>query len=130
MSARRIDEALRQPKGPVVIADRSDNAGAGAASDSTYVLAELIARDVTHAALGMIWDPMAVRACHDAGVGARIAVENRRQGRRLSGTPIDADVEVISVRDDAMQALFGQGPPREPLGKSAARCASAASTWS
>jgi microcystin degradation protein MlrC len=38
----------------------------------------------------------------------------------LSGAPIDADVEVISVRDDAVQALFGQGPPREPLGKSAA----------
>ena len=32
-----IDEALRQPVGPVVIADRSDNAGAGAASDSTYI---------------------------------------------------------------------------------------------
>jgi microcystin degradation protein MlrC len=39
---------------------------------------------------------------------------------RMSGAPIDADVEVISVRNDAMQALFGQGPPREPLGKSAA----------
>jgi microcystin degradation protein MlrC len=39
---------------------------------------------------------------------------------RLSGAPIDAEVEVTSIRVDAMQALFGQGPPREPLGKSAA----------
>jgi microcystin degradation protein MlrC len=115
-----IDEALRQPVGPVVIADRSDNAGAGAASDSTYILAELIERGVTNATLGMIWDPMAVRACHDAGVGAKLPLRIGGKAGRLSGVPIDADVEVISVRDDAMQALFGQGPPREPLGKSAA----------
>ncbi|MDP9464246.1 MAG: M81 family metallopeptidase [Actinomycetota bacterium] len=115
-----IDEALRQPVGPVVIADRSDNAGAGAASDSTYILAELIARGVTNAALGMIWDPMAVRACHDAGVAARLTLRIGGKAGRLSGTPVDADVEVTSVRDDAMQALFGRGPPREPLGKSAA----------
>ena len=115
-----IDEALRQPVGPVVIADRSDNAGAGAASDSTYILAELIERGVTNATLGMIWDPMAVRACHDAGVGARLPLRIGGKAGRLSGAPIDADVEVTSVRDDAMQALFGQGAPREPLGKSAA----------
>ena len=115
-----IDEALRQPVGPVVIADRSDNAGAGAASDSTFILAELIERGVTNASLGMIWDPMAVRACHDAGVGAKLPLRIGGKAGRLSGDPIDADVEVISIRDDAMQALFGQGPPREPLGKSAA----------
>ena len=115
-----IDEALRQPVGPVVIADRSDNAGAGAASDSTYILAELIDRRITDAALGIMWDPMAVRACHDAGLGARLPMRIGGKAGRLSGTPIDADVEVTSVRSDAMQALFGQGPPREPLGKSAA----------
>ncbi len=115
-----IDEALRHPVGPVVIADRSDNAGAGAASDSTYILAALIERGVTDAALGMMWDPMAVRVCHDAGVGARLPVRIGGKAGRLSGTPIDAEAEVISVRDDAVQALFGQGLPREPLGKSAA----------
>src|SRR6476469_9353165 len=91
-----IDEALRQPVGPVVIADRSDNAGAGAASDSTYILAELIERGVTNATLGMIWDPMAVRVCHDAGVGAKLPMRIGGKAGRLSGTPIDADVEVIS----------------------------------
>jgi len=115
-----IDEAMRQPRGPVVVADRSDNAGAGAASDSTYILAALIERDIRNAALGMIWDPMAVRACHDAGVGARLPLRIGGKAGRLSGAPIDADVEVTSVRTDAVQALFGQGEPREPLGRSAA----------
>ncbi|MGZ4769886.1 MAG: M81 family metallopeptidase [Ilumatobacteraceae bacterium] len=115
-----IDEALRQPVGPVVIADRSDNAGAGAASDSTYILAALIERQVTDTALAIMWDPMAVRACHDAGLGAHLPLRIGGKAGRLSGTPIDAEVEVTAVRSDAMQALFGQGPPREPLGKSAA----------
>ncbi|HEY4611277.1 MAG TPA: MlrC C-terminal domain-containing protein, partial [Ilumatobacteraceae bacterium] len=115
-----IDEAMQRPKGPVVIADRSDNAGAGAASDSTYILAELIARDISNATIGMIWDPMAVRACHDAGVGARLPLRIGGKAGRMSGAPIDADVEVTSVRSDAVQALFGQGEPREPLGRSAA----------
>ena len=115
-----IDEALRLPGGPVVIADRSDNAGAGAASDSTYILAELIKRDVMNAAVAMIWDPMAVRVCHDAGLGARLPMRIGGKAGHLSGAPVDADVEVTSVRTDAVQALFGQGPPREPLGKSAA----------
>src|SRR3954447_4543110 len=115
-----IDEAMQRPKGPVVIADRSDNAGAGAASDSTYILAELIARDINNATIGMIWDPMAVRACHDAGVGARLPLRIGGKAGRMSGAPIDADVEVTSVRSDAVQALFGQGEPREPLGRSAA----------
>ncbi len=115
-----IDEALRRPLGPVVIADRSDNAGAGAASDSTYILGELINRGITSATLGMLWDPMAVRCCHDAGIGARLPLRIGGKAGRLSGAPIDADVEVLSVRDDAVQALFGRGEPREPLGRSAA----------
>ncbi|HEY5423892.1 MAG TPA: M81 family metallopeptidase [Ilumatobacteraceae bacterium] len=115
-----LDEALRRGDGPVVIADRSDNAGAGAASDSTYILAALIERDVRNATLGMIWDPMAVRACHDAGVGARLQLRIGGKAGRMSGAPIDADVEVTSVRTDAVQALFGRGEPHEPLGRSAA----------
>ena len=33
-----LDEALRTEGGPVVIADRADNAGGGSPSDSTYLL--------------------------------------------------------------------------------------------
>ena len=95
MSARRSTRHFACPSAPVVIADRSDNAGAGAASDSTYILAELIERGVTDTALGMIWDPMAVRACHDAGVGARLPLRIGGKAGRLSGAPIDADVEVF-----------------------------------
>ena len=115
-----IDEALRLPNRPVVIADRSDNPGAGAPGDSTYLLAELIHRGLDEVAVGVMWDPVATDICHDAGVGARLPIRIGGKAGPLSGQPVDVDAEVIAVRDDAMQALFGMGKPRHPLGRSAA----------
>jgi microcystin degradation protein MlrC len=115
-----IDEALSSSKGPVVIADRSDNPGAGAPGDSTYLLAALLDRGIDAVALGVLWDPVATDMCHDAGVGARLPLRIGGKSGRLSGQPIDVDAEVIAVRSDAMQALFGRGEPSHPLGRSAA----------
>ena len=77
LSARRpeIDEALDRAlaaPGPVVIAEGSDNAGGGASADSTLVLRRMLERGITQAALGPIWDPVAVSFCFDAGEGARL----------------------------------------------------------
>ena len=55
---------------PVVLAEPADNAGGGAPSDNTAILRHLIERRVEEAALGPIWDPIAVRLCFDAGMGA------------------------------------------------------------
>ena len=57
---------------PVVMADPADNAGGGAPTDNTTILRRLIERNVESAALGPIWDPIAVRLCFDAGLGAVI----------------------------------------------------------
>ena len=65
-----LDEAAATP-GLVVVADTADNAGGGAPGDNTSLLKAMLARGVGAAALGAIWDPIAVAACADAGVGAR-----------------------------------------------------------
>ncbi|HEY0300625.1 MAG TPA: M81 family metallopeptidase, partial [Rhizomicrobium sp.] len=67
-------QALAHPGRPVVIADITDNPGAGAACDSTFLLRALLAAGVTESAAGMIWDPIAVEIAHRAGVGARLAM--------------------------------------------------------
>ena len=67
---------------PVVIADPADNAGGGAPSDNTDILRHLIERKVENALLGPIWDPIAVRLCFDAGLGATFPPALRRQDRR------------------------------------------------
>ncbi len=115
-----LDQAMRLPNTPVVIADRSDNPGAGAPGDSTYLLAEILRRGLDAVAIGMLWDPVAVEMCHDAGVGARLPLRIGGKAGPLSGQPVDVVAEVISVRTDACQALFGRGEPSHPLGDSAA----------
>jgi microcystin degradation protein MlrC len=98
-----VDAALASPERPVVIADSSDNPGGGAACDSTFLLRELLDRNVENAALGMLWDPQAARIAADAGVGARLPMRLGGKVGPLSGDPVDADVEVLCVREDVRQ---------------------------
>jgi microcystin degradation protein MlrC len=68
-----VDQALdraEEVNGTVVIADVADNAGGGAPSDSSFVLARIIARGIRNVALGYVWDPTAVWLCQEAGEGA------------------------------------------------------------
>lgn len=120
-----LDEVWSCAEGPVVVADRGDNAGGGAASDSTYLLGPLLermARDPLPggAAVALVWDPVAVAFCHDAGLGGPVRLRIGGKAGAASGTPLDVEAEVTSLRHDVCQALFGQGPPREAIGTSAA----------
>jgi microcystin degradation protein MlrC len=102
---------------PVVMADPADNAGGGAPSDNTTILKRLIERDVQDACLGPIWDPIAVRLCFDAGLGATF---NLRFGGKIgptSNTPVDAQVTVIGLARDCYQSF---GPAQAELGDCAA----------
>jgi microcystin degradation protein MlrC len=118
--AESVELALAATGHPVVLADRSDNAGGGAAGDSTFVLTELLRRRVSDVAVALIWDPIAVDFCHAAGVGARLPLRIGGKCGPMSGDPIDLDVEVRYVRTDATQALFGKGEPLFHLGRTAA----------
>ena len=98
---------------PVVIAEPSDNAGGGAPSDNTSILRELIARNAGDVALGPIWDPVAVRLCFDAGLGASFPLRFGGKIGPTSGAPVDAIVEVIGLAEDCWQSF---GPTKVPLG--------------
>jgi microcystin degradation protein MlrC len=111
-----IDQALRNTKGPVVIADTTDNAGSGAPSDNTTFIHKLIARGVP-SAVGPVWDPIAVAQCLDAGPGARFPLRFGGKAARASGQPVDAEVEVLAVSNDGFQTFAGA---RVPLGATAA----------
>lgn len=123
LSARAaVQRALRlaaETGKPSVIADRCDNPGGGAAGDSTFILRELMATGADGLALAMIWDPMAVDFAHRAGTGARLALRLGGKVGPRSGDPVDVVAEVISVRDDARQAVFAQGEPLLELGSTA-----------
>lgn len=99
-----IDIALNTT-GTVVIADPSDNPGGGAPGDSTTILRRMIERGVKNAALGPIWDPIAVRMCFMAGTGGKLALRFGGKTAPTSGQPIDALVTVTHLQRDATQTF-------------------------
>ena len=108
-----------QPK-PLVIADVSDNAGGGAASDSTFILQALLEKGIRDAAIAMIWDPMAVRLGFEVGEGAMLDL---RLGGKLglaSGPPLDLHAKVIGLQRDAYVSFGGREKSLAPVGDLAA----------
>lgn len=108
-----MDEAIavlqRSQTGPVVMGDVADNAGAGAASDSTFALAALLAAQLPDVLIGYFWDQQAVWLCEEAGVGAKLALRIGGKVGPESGQPVDVFVEVKAIVDNARQEFGSSG---------------------
>jgi microcystin degradation protein MlrC len=108
-----LDQALAMPGGPIVIADVSDNSGGGAPGDATFFARRLLERGIGNAALGYFWDPIAVRFCEEAGIGASFDLRFGGKCGVASGDPLDLHVTVRGIAHDVFQH-FGVSPC--PLG--------------
>ena len=109
-----LDEALAFDGGPVVLADGADNPGGGAASDSTFILRRLVERGVRDAAVGPLWDPIAVRIAFEAGQGARLAMRIGGKIGPMSGDPMDLLCTVKALHRDMVMTGLANAPM--PLG--------------
>lgn len=109
-----LDRALAAPAGPVVLADVSDNAGGGAPSDATFLLRRMLERGVRDAVTGIYWDPVAVRICREAGLGATLDLRLGGKCGPMSGDPLDLKVTVRGLASGLVQH-FGSLPA--PLGE-------------
>lgn len=109
-----IAAALALPGQPVVLADRWDSPGGGVAGDSSVMIEALLRHPGIPAAIGALWDPVAVSFCRAAGPGARIPLRFCGKAAPTSGRPIDAEVTVRGVTDDLVipfeQSLVSLGP--------------------
>lgn len=105
--------------GPVVIADVQDNPGAGATSDTTGLLRELIRQKSPRALLGLVHDPALAAQAHRSGEGSWFKATIG--GRGPGDCPVVARVEVLRVSDGTV-AYTGQmyGGGVATLGPSAA----------
>ncbi len=113
-----LDSAVSHPPGTVIIADMSDNPGGGAASDSTFLLRAMLARGVRDAAVGLLWDPEAVRIAFAAGEGAVIPMRIGGKPGPMSGDPLDVTATIRCLRPDAAQPHIADGGPAS-LGRTA-----------
>ena len=102
-----FDTAEVSTASTVVIADVWDNPGGGVPGDSTILLREMLKRGIKDAALATIWDPIAVRTCFSAGVGATFRLRFGAKLSEFAGEPLDADVIFMQTMREAVQS-FGQ----------------------
>lgn len=105
--------AIAGGNGCTVVADISDNAGCGAASDSTFLLEPLLATKTERALFGLLWDPAAVRICEEAGEGATLRLRLGGKVSAMSGRPVDVEARVLKLIHDA-KVTYGDG--KMPMG--------------
>jgi len=105
-----LDEALDialQESGTVVLADASDNPGAGGVGDTTHILRRILQRKITGAAVATILDPASVDLCIAAGVGAQVNLQlGGWSDSRYSGGPL-AVTAVVKKLTDGKYVLKG-----------------------
>ncbi len=104
----------RELNGVVVLADTADNAGGGAPSDNVFLLRAMLEAGIRDAVFGCIWDPVTVKACADAGVGARLPLRLGGKCGPASGDPLDAMATVRGYAENHSQKDLG--PSRCPMG--------------
>jgi microcystin degradation protein MlrC len=116
-----LDQAVRRmaevEHGPLVLADMADNAGGGAPGDSTFVLRAVLDAGVRDVGFALFCDPQAALACHDAGLGATVALRIGGKTGPASGDPIDLDVVVMGLDENGWESETGAGD--WPLGRTA-----------
>ncbi|MGV3651473.1 MAG: M81 family metallopeptidase [Devosia sp.] len=115
-----LDDAIARTLSPepglTVFADVCDNAGAGTASDATFLLSALVKAKARDVLTGLFWDPVAVRLCLEAGEGSRLPLRIGGKVGPFSGQPVDLDVTVKALAPEASQT-YGTG--RQAMGDAA-----------
>ena len=95
-----LDRAILDGDKPVVIADGSDNPGAGGVGDTTHILRRILERKITGAVIATILDPASVEACIKAGVGATVELNLGGYSDPVySGGPLKVNAYVKMLTD-------------------------------
>lgn len=95
-----LDRAILPGEGPVVLADASDNPGAGGLGDSTHILRRILERGITGCAMALLVDPESVAACEKAGVGSEVELNLAgKSDPAYSGGPLQVKAYVKMITD-------------------------------
>ncbi len=96
-----VRRAMNSENGPVVLAEEADNPGGGAPCDGTFLLSELIARNVCNAALAVIVDPETVAKAISVGVGNRgsFLLGGKVEDSKINGISLEVSASVKTISD-------------------------------
>lgn len=98
-AVRRAQALAAGASRPVVIADTQDNPGAGGDANTTGMLRALVEADAQNAALGLFFDPEAVRAACAAGIGKTVKLRLGGQSGVTGDTAFEGEfvIETLSA---------------------------------
>lgn len=116
-----LDRAILPGEGPVLLADASDNPGAGGLGDTTHILRHILQRGITGCAMALLVDPESVEICQTAGVGAMVSLMLAgKSDPAYSGgpLPVTAYVKMLSDGNYRNKGLVARGTVMK-LGKTA-----------
>ena len=95
-----LDRAIMPGDKPVILADASDNPGAGGLGDTTHILRRILERGITGCAMALLVDPESVAACEKAGVGAEVELDLAgKSDPAYSGGPLHVKAYVKMITD-------------------------------
>lgn len=97
--AMAVARSEGRPGAPVVIADFADNPGGGGYGDSTGLLRAMLEADLQGGAFGMLCDPQAAAACHEAGAGATVSLSLGGRTDPRFGAPVEVTGTVAALSD-------------------------------
>jgi len=97
-AVRRAQALAAGASRPIVIADTQDNPGAGGDANTTGMLRALVEANAQNAALGLLYDPDAVRAATAAGIGQTVTLSLGGQSGVAGDSPFTGEfvVETLS----------------------------------
>lgn len=101
------EEAVRRAvagSGLVILSDTGDSVFGGATGDSTVLLREMLAQEITKTALVPIVDPEVAAIAHAAGEGSTIDVALGGKLEPLFGRPVQVTATVEALADGILEA--------------------------
>lgn len=96
-------EIARTASKPVVIADTQDNPGAGGDANTMGMLRALVECGAQDAAIGMIYDPAAAKAAHDAKEGSIVMLSIGGTSGVAGDAPFTSEFLVEKISDGRFQ---------------------------
>ena len=98
-----VSEAREHTEGPTLLLDHADNVGSGGTADVMEVIREVHKQQLENVAVGVVWDPVAVRMMQETGLGNRVSIElggktDMPSINRL-GEPWHVEGRVVSLTD-------------------------------
>lgn len=98
--AMSLARAVEPGSKPLVISEYTDSPGGGGYGDCTNLLQAMLATNLDNAVFFAIADPVAVEACHAAGINATVTLElGGKMDRRFSGSPLGLTGLVNALSD-------------------------------